>query len=93
MNVFGFLLFFCVFAPFLALSYRALKLPRQLLQSHLSRNIVPADVVSDLTHFEESGSAATDASVLQLQLHVQIGAHLAQAVDLVSGLLRLLLTC
>ena len=54
---------------------------------------MPADVVSDLAHLEESGSAAADAPVLQLQLHVQIGAHLAQAVNLVTRLLRLLLTC
>ena len=93
MNVLGFLLFFCVFAPVLAFRNRALELPRQLLQPHLRRNVVPADVVSDLAHLEESGSAAADAPVLQLQLHVQIGAHLAQAVNLVTRLLRLLLTC
>ena len=41
----------------------------------------------------EGGSAATDAPLPELQLHVQIGAHFAQAIDLVAGLLCLLLTC
>ena len=63
MNVLGFLPFFRIFALVLALRYGALELPRQLLQSHLSRNVVPADVVSDLAHLEESGSAATDATL------------------------------